>query len=73
MAPDQLPVLVEATVAAVPRNLAELVGGDSPGASQVALSVEVDPGRAALIGSAESVAVGVLDPSAPFPVIEVAE
>lgn len=73
MAPDQLPVLVEATVAAVPRNLAELVGGDSPGSSQVALSVEVDPGRAALIGSAESVAVGVLDPSAPFPVIEVAE
>ena len=73
LSPDQQPVLVEATVAAVPRNLAELVGGDSPGSAQVALSVEVDPGRAALIGSAESVAVGVLDPSAPFPVDEAAE
>ena len=70
---EQQPVLVEATVAAVPRNLAELVGGDSPGSAQVALSVEVDPARAALVGSAESVAVGVLDPSAPFPVDEVAE
>lgn len=70
---EQQPVLVEATVAAVPRNLADLVGGDSPGSAQVALSVEVDPARAALVGSAESVAVGVLDPSAPFPVVEVTE
>ena len=37
------PVLVEAVVAAVPRNLAEIVGSDESGRAMVALSVEVDP------------------------------
>ncbi len=37
------PVLVEALVAAVPRNLAEIVGSDESGRAMVALSVEVDP------------------------------
>jgi hypothetical protein len=63
------PVLVEATVATVPGNLAEMVGGDGSSSvtSAVALSVEVPAESVALVGSAESVAVGVLDPSAPFP------
>jgi hypothetical protein len=63
------PSLVEATVAAVPSNLGELVGGStSSGATTVvALSVEVPPGSASLVGSAKAVAVGVLDPQAPFP------
>jgi hypothetical protein len=64
------PVLVEATVAAVPRNLGELVsGGDSNGSSSstVALTVEVDPGAAATIGAAKAVAVAVLAPDEPFP------
>jgi hypothetical protein len=63
-------VLVEATVAAVPRNLGELVsGGDSNGSSSstVALTVEVDPGAAATIGAAKAVAVAVLAPDEPFP------
>jgi hypothetical protein len=63
------PVLVEATVAAVPRNLGELVSGrDSNGSSStVALTVEVDPGAAATIGAAKAVAVAVLAPDEPFP------
>jgi len=63
------PSLVEATVAAVPSNLGELVGGStSSGATtMVALSVEVPPEAASLVGSAKAVAVGVLDPQAPFP------
>jgi hypothetical protein len=61
------PVLVEATVAAVPHDLGELVGSQTSGTSTVALSVEVPPGSAATVGSAESVAVGVLAPGAPFP------
>jgi hypothetical protein len=63
------PTLVEATVAAVPSNLGELVGGSSSNGSptNLALSVEVPPESAALVGSAKSVAVGVLDPQAPFP------
>jgi hypothetical protein len=63
------PTLVEATVAAVPVNLGEIVaGGDgSVVGSTVALSIEVPPASAALVGSAEEVAVGVLDPDAPFP------
>jgi len=61
------PVLVEATVAAVPRNLAEIVGTDDSGRSMVALSVEIDPQWVSLVGSASAVSVGVLDPAAPFP------
>jgi hypothetical protein len=59
------PVLVEAVVAAVPRNLAELVGGDAGSAATVSLSVEVDESFVALVGSAAAVGVGVLDPVAP--------
>lgn len=59
------PVLVEATVAAVPRNLAEVVNGDGGGV--VALSVEVPTHFVAVVGSAGSVSVGVLDPAAAFP------
>ena len=44
------PVLVEATVAAVPRNLGELVGGGDSNQSTVALSVEVPPESAAVVG-----------------------
>lgn len=69
------PVLIEATVAAVPRNLGELLsGGDESGSpSTVALSVEVDPSAAATIGPAEAVAVAVLAPDEPFPTPPVAE
>jgi len=64
------PLLVEATVAAVPNNLGAIVSGseDEPAGSMVALSIEVPPGSAALVGSAEKVAVGVLAPDATFPV-----
>ena len=65
---DAVPVLVEATVAAVPANLGELVGAETAGATTtVALSVEVPPAAAPTIGAAEAVAVGVLAPGAPFP------
>lgn len=60
------PVLVEATVAAVPRNLGELIGGGDSNQS-VALSVEVPPESAAAVGSADKVAVAVLASDAPFP------
>ena len=60
-------VLVEATVAAVPSDLASIVGGEVSRSASIALSVEVPPEHVALVGSAESIAVGVLDPSAPFP------
>lgn len=66
-AQDLTPVLVEAIVAAVPRNLAEVVGNDESGRSMVALSVEVAPEWVTLVGSASAVSVGVLDPRAPFP------
>lgn len=61
------PVLVEASVAAVPRNLGELVGGGDSNQSTVALSVEVAPESAAVVGSADKVAVAVLPPDAAFP------
>ena len=62
------PVLLEATVAAVPRNLGALVsGGGSSSSSSVALTVEVDPQAAATLGPAESVAVAVLAADEPFP------
>lgn len=62
------PVLIEATVAAVPRNLGELVsGGGSAGSSSVALTVEVDPAAATTVGPAESIAVAVLGQDEPFP------
>ena len=67
------PVLIEAIVAAVPGNLGEMVGGESSGSLEVALSVEIPPERAALVGSADDVAIGVLDPSAPFPTEQVNE
>jgi SAF domain len=56
------PVLVEAVVAAVPRNLAEVVGADAGAQATVALSVEVDESFVALVGSASAVSIGVLDP-----------
>lgn len=62
------PVLVEAMVAAVPGNLVEVLNGDN-GASTVALSVEVDPSSAALVGSADAVSVAVLPPGGEFPTI----
>lgn len=61
------PVLVEAVVVAVPRNLADIVGSDDSGREMLSLTVEVDPRWVSLVGSAESVSVGVLDPRAPFP------
>jgi hypothetical protein len=61
------PVLVEAVVAAVPRDLAAVVGAGDSGRGTVALSVEVPPADVALVGSADAVSVGVLDPSAAFP------
>ena len=59
---DVAPVLVEAVVAAVPRDLAEVVGAGGDSRATVALSVEVPPADVALVGSAEAVSVGVLDP-----------
>ncbi len=69
---DVAPVLVEAVVAAVPRDLAEVVGAGGDTRATLALSVEVPAADVALVGSAEAVSVGVLDPSAAFPVAAVA-
>jgi SAF domain-containing protein len=61
------PVLVEATIAAVPRNLAEIAGAADAGQGTVALAVEVPPRYVGVVGEAEAVSVGVLDGSTPFP------
>ena len=63
------PVLVEATVAAVPRNLGDLINGGDSNQSTVALSVEVPPESAAVVGAADAVAVAVLAAESPFPVV----
>ena len=47
---DVAPVLVEAVVAAVPRDLAEVVGAGGDSRATVALSVEVPPADVALVG-----------------------
>jgi hypothetical protein len=60
-------VLVDAVVAAVPRNLGEVVGSADAGQSMIALAVEVPPAYVGVVGEAEAVSVGVLDGSAPFP------
>jgi hypothetical protein len=65
------PVLVEAVVAAVPRNLGELVGSADAGQGSVALAVEVPPRYVGVVGEAEAVSIGVLDASAPFPTDQV--
>ena len=62
-----VPVLVEATVAAVPRNLNELAGSADAGQGAIALAVEVPPAYVGIVGEAEVVSVGVLDGTAPFP------
>jgi hypothetical protein len=61
------PVLVEATVAAVPRNLGEIVGSADAAQATVALAVEVPPAYVGVVGEAEAVSIGVLAGSAPFP------
>lgn len=61
------PVLVEAVVASVPRNLGEVVGSADAGQGAIALAVEVPPPFVGVVGEAEAVSVGVLDGSAPFP------
>ncbi len=65
------PVLVEAVVAAVPRNLGEVVGSADAGQGMVALGVEVPPPYVGVVGEAAAVSVGVLDGSAPFPSTQV--
>lgn len=57
---DVPPSLVDATVAAVPGNLAELVGDPS---ATVTLSVEVAASDVPVVGAAGSIRVGVLDPT----------
>jgi hypothetical protein len=61
------PVLVDAVVAAVPRNLGEVVGSADAGQGMIALAVEVPPGYVGVVGEADAVSVGVLDGSAAFP------
>ena len=61
------PVLVEAVVASVPRDLGEVVGSADAGQGAVALAVEVPPRDVGVVGEAEAVSVGVLDGAAPFP------
>jgi hypothetical protein len=63
------PVLVEATVAAVPANLVEVVQGSGGPGALVALSVEVPADAVTAIGTADAISVGVLDPAAPFPAV----
>jgi hypothetical protein len=66
------PVLVEAIVAAVPRNLGELAGSSDAGQGVIALAVEVPPEYVGIVGEAEAVSVGVLDRTAQFPGEQVA-
>jgi hypothetical protein len=61
------PALIEATVAAVPRNLGEIVGSADAGQGTVALAVEVPPENVGVVGEAEAVSIGVLDGAAQFP------
>jgi hypothetical protein len=61
------PALVEAIVLSVPHNLAEIVGSSASQRDAVPLTVEIDPRWVSLVGTAESVSIGVLDPLAPFP------
>jgi hypothetical protein len=61
------PVLVDAVVAAVPRNLGEVVGSADAGQGMIALAVEVPPSNVGVVGEADAVSVGVLDGSAVFP------
>lgn len=62
------PVIVPATVTALPSNLADVVGDvESVSRTMVPLSVEVPAGFARLVGSAEAVSVVVVDPAEPFP------
>jgi SAF domain len=61
------PVLVDAIVAAVPRNLGEVVGSADAGQGTIALAVEVPPSYVGVVGEADAVSVGVLDGSATFP------
>jgi hypothetical protein len=61
------PVLVDAVVAAVPRNLGEVVGSADAGQGMIALAIEVPPSNVGVVGEADAVSVGVLDGSAVFP------
>jgi hypothetical protein len=63
----QPPVLVEAVVLFVPRNLAEIVGSSGTEHDMVPLTVEIEPQWVSLVGTAGTVSVGVLDGQAPFP------
>ena len=65
--------LVEATVVAIPRDLPALLADTAAvRSSSIPLSVEVAPEFVALIGSAEDVSLGVLDPFAVLPGAQVA-
>lgn len=72
------PVLVEATIVAVPADLPVLLS-DTAGVRSISipLSIEVEDQFVSMVGSAEDVSIGVLDPSAPLPgaqvVVEVSE
>lgn len=62
------PTLVEATVAAIPSNLSTVLADTTGVRSQsIPLSVEVAPEFVSLVGSANEVSLGVLDPAAPVP------
>ena len=60
-------MLVDAVVAAVPRNLGEVVGSADASQGMIALAVEVPPSYVGVVGEADAVSVGVLDGSAAFP------
>ena len=61
------PVLVDATVTAIPGDLLSILA-DTAGvrAASVPISVEVAPESVTLVGSADDVSIGVVDPSTPF-------
>jgi hypothetical protein len=61
------PVLVEAIVLAVPHDLSDIVGSRGAQGDAIALTVEIDPRWVSVVGTAESVSVGVLDAQAAFP------
>jgi hypothetical protein len=58
-------MVVEATIAHVPANLAD-VAGVADGSTSVSLSIEVDPQYVVAVGAAERIGIGVLDPLDPL-------
>jgi hypothetical protein len=66
-----LAAVVEATVVAVPRDLATLIGSADSSEANVPLSVDIDPEDGAVVRAADFVGVMLLDADEPVPEMQV--